>query len=202
MIPDINLLPKVERRRQADSKLLYVLLAIIVLLILSLLVWQYFNARSSVASMKNEEQALIAQRDQLQAEFDVLNGMSSSLSLNEFVEFLEILSYPVSPIINEAQTLQPNNSFLRAYEFSENSVTITLDFETLNAISDYVARLSNSGYFKDVQVSTISNFELVVETEEGSTDDTTNFNEQLRYSANITLLIDDAYLATTGGVNE
>ncbi|TSI10127.1 PilN domain-containing protein [Lysinibacillus sp. BW-2-10] len=201
MIPDINLLPKVERRRQADSKLLYVLLAIIVLLILSLLVWQYFNARSSVASMKNEEQALIAQRDQLQAEFDVLNGMSSSLSLNEFVEFLEILSYPVSPIINEAQNLQPNNSFLRAYEFSENSVTISLDFETLNAISDYVARLSNSGYFKDVQVSTISNFELVVETEEGSTDDTTNFNEQPRYSANITLLIDDAYLAT-GGVNE
>lgn len=202
MIPDINLLPKVERRGQADSKVLYVLLAIIVLLILSLLVWQYFTARSSVASMKNEEQALIVQRDQLQAKFDVLNGMSTSLSLNEFVEFLEILSYPVSPIINEAQTLQPNNSFLRAYEFSENSVMISLDFETLNAISDYVARLSNSGYFKDVQVSTISNFELVVETEEGTTDETTNFNEQPRYSANITLLIDDSYLATTGGVNE
>ncbi|SOB93971.1 Tfp pilus assembly protein PilN [Ureibacillus xyleni] len=198
MIPDINLLPKVERR-QNNSKLLYILLAIIALLVLSLLVWQYFSARSNLASILNEEQALLAQRDQLQSELDNINNAKAQFTLEQSVQFLDQISYKVTPLIKEISNLQPTNSYLRTYEFAEKSVTIWVDFETMNDISNYVARLNNSAYFLDVQVSTISNFELVVESENGEVvEDTTNFNEQPRYTTNITLIIDEAYLATGG----
>ncbi|MEL4024543.1 malate synthase [Lysinibacillus endophyticus] len=196
MIPDINLLPKVERRPN-NIKLLYILLAVIALLILSLLVWQYFSARSSLVSIVNEEQALLAQRDQLQSQLNVYNDSKSNISLEQSVQFLDQISYQVSPLIKEILNLQPNNSFLRTYEFTEKSVTVWIDFETMNDISNYVTRLNNSDYFLDVQVSTISNFELVVETGD-TAESSTNFNEQPRYTTNLTLVIDETYLSTGG----
>ncbi|MCP1144181.1 hypothetical protein [Lysinibacillus endophyticus] len=196
MIPDINLLPKLERRPN-NTKLLYILLAIIALLIFSLLVWQYFSARSSLVSIVNEEQALIAQRDQLQSQLNVYNDSKSNISLEQSVQFLDQISYQVSPLIKEILNLQPNNSFLRTFEFAEKSVTVWIDFETMNDISNYVTRLNNSDYFLDVQVSTISNFELVVESGD-TVESTTNFNEQPRYTTNLTLVIDETYLSTGG----
>lgn len=196
MIPDINLLPKVERRPN-NTKLLYILLAVIALLILSLLVWQYFSARSSLVSIVNEEQALLAQRDQLQSQLNVYNDSKSNISLEQSVQFLDQISYQVSPLIKEILNLQPNNSFLRTFEFAEKSVTVWIDFETMNDISNYVTRLNNSDYFLDVQVSTISNFELVVESGD-TVESTTNFNEQPRYTTNLTLVIDETYLSTGG----
>ncbi|RKQ18032.1 hypothetical protein [Ureibacillus endophyticus] len=196
MIPDINLLPKVERRPN-NTKLLYILLAIIALLIFSLLVWQYFSARSSLVSIVNEEQALLAQRDQLQSQLNVYNDSKSNISLEQSVQFLDQISYHVSPLIKEILNLQPNNSFLRTYEFTEKSVTVWIDFETMNDISNYVTRLNNSDYFLDVQVSTISNFELVVESGD-TAESSTNFNEQPRYTTNLTLVIDETYLSTGG----
>lgn len=196
MIPDINLLPKVERRPN-NTKLLYILLAVIALLILSLLVWQYFSARSSLVSIVNEEQALLAQRDQLQSQLNVYNDSKSNISLEQSVQFLDQISYQVSPLIKEILNLQPNNSFLRTYEFAEKSVTVWIDFETMNDISNYVTRLNNSDYFLDVQVSTISNFELVVESGD-TAESSTNFNEQPRYTTNLTLVIDETYLSTGG----
>ncbi|MEL3960661.1 malate synthase [Lysinibacillus endophyticus] len=196
MIPDINLLPKVERRPN-NTKLLYILLAVIALLILSLLVWQYFSARSSLVSIVNEEQDLLAQRDQLQSQLNVYNDSKSNISLEQSVQFLDQISYEVSPLIKEILNLQPNNSFLRTYEFTEKSVTVWIDFETMNDISNYVTRLNNSDYFLDVQVSTISNFELVVESGD-TAERSTNFNEQPRYTTNLTLVIDETYLSTGG----
>ncbi len=196
MIPDINLLPKVERRPN-NTKLLYILLAVIALLILSLLVWQYFSARSSLVSIVNEEQALLAQRDQLQSQLNVYNDSKSNISLEQSVQFLDQISYQVSPLIKEILNLQPNNSFLRTFEFAEKSVTVWIDFETMNDISNYVTRLNNSDYFLDVQVSTISNFELVVESGD-TAESSTNFNEQPRYTTNLTLVIDENYLSTGG----
>ena len=198
MIPDINLLPKVDRG-QTSSKIISILIAILVLIILTFLLWQYFSAGSSLTVLKNEEQDLISQRDELQSELDVFNTENAIGSLEQSVEYVEHVSFAVSPIITEIESLQPGNSYLRSYEFSESSTTINIDFETLNDISDYVARLSKSDYFSDVQVNAISNFEIDLNTETNEEGETINFNEQQRYSANILLTIDETYL-TTGGI--
>ena len=193
MIPDINLIPKLERNQQG-SRLLYTLLAIITLLVLSLFIWQFFSANAEIAELQNEEANLIAQRDQLAADLTTLQPGNQG-SLEQSLQFVERMSYPVSPLINEIQSLQPSNSYLRNYNFSPESVSISIDFETLSDVSTYVARLSNSSYFIDGQVLSITNSGL---GEELGTEGETNFDVIPRQSVEITLLINETYLATGG----
>lgn len=191
MIPDINLIPKLEKDH-TGSKLFYLILGIIVLLLLSFFLWQYFQARVQIATLSNEQTALQQQRDQLKLELDTYNSMNQG-SLKQSVEFVELVSYPVSPLIENIQSLQPENSYLRSYSFSAESVDITVDFETLSDIADFISRLSNSPYYMDAQISSISNFEL------GNTEQNEDsFDVIPRHTADITLLIDSNYLATGG----
>jgi len=193
MIPDINLIPKLEKNQQG-SKLLYILLAIIALLVLSLFLWQYFSARAEIAELKREETNLIAKRDQLNQDF-VTQQPANEGTLEQSLQFVEMVSYPVSPLINEIQGLQPSNSYLRNYSFSAESVSISIDFETLSDVATYVSRLTNSAYFTDGQVLSITNSGL---GEDLGTDDTTDFDVIPRQSVQITLLINESYLATGG----
>ena len=193
MIPDINLIPKLEKSQQG-SKLLYILLAIIALLVLSLFLWQYFSARAEIAELKREETNLIAKRDQLNQDF-VAQQPANEGTLEQSLQFVEMVSYPVSPLINEIQGLQPSNSYLRNYSFSAESVSISIDFETLSDVATYVSRLTNSAYFTDGQVLSITNSGL---GEDLGTDDTTDFDVIPRQSVQITLLINESYLATGG----
>jgi len=193
MIPDINLIPKLEKSQQG-SKLLYILIAIITLLVLSLFMWQYFSARAEIAELKREEANLIAQRDQLNQDV-VAQQPANEGTLEQSLQFVEMVSYPVSPLINEIQGLQPSNSYLRTYTFSPESVSISIDFETLTDVSTYVSRLSNSSYFTDGQVLSITNSGLGEELDD---EGTTNFDVIPRQSVQITLLINETYLATGG----
>ncbi|PYF02861.1 PilN domain-containing protein [Ureibacillus chungkukjangi] len=193
MIPDINLIPRLERNQQG-SRLLYSLLAIITLLVLSLFVWQYFSANAEIADLQSKEANLMAQRDQLAADLTNLQP-SSQGSLEQSLQFIERVSYPISPLMDEIQALQPSNSYLRNYNFSPESVSISIDFETLSDVSTYVSRLSNSSYFIDGQVLSITNSGL---GEELGTENETNFDVIPRQSVEITLLIDETYLSTGG----
>ena len=194
MIADINLLPKIEKR-QSSSKVLYGVIGIIALVGLAVLVWVYFGARSELVTLANTQQQIQAERDQLQIEYDVLTGMNQG-SLEESVAFVERVSYPVSPLIDETQNLQPEHTYLRNYEFNETSITVTADFETLTDVSTYVNRLEQSPYFIDVQLGSVSNFELNPATEEVS--DAQKFDEIPRYSVDITLFMNETYLASGG----
>jgi hypothetical protein len=199
MIPNINLLPNLEKK-SASSNLLLILISVIALLGLAVLLFQFFNARANLADLQAEQAALQAQRDQLQVEYDILVG-SQGGSLEESVAFVERVSYPVSPIMDELQSKLLANTYLRNYAFGDTAVTTTLDFETLTDVSEYVDRLENSPFFSDVQVSGISNFEVSAgQTEEEEA--TMDYNEIPRYTVNVTLNIDNVYLASaSGGVN-
>ena len=194
MIADINLLPRVESR-QSSQKVLYGAIGIVALVGLAALVWVYFGARSELVTIANTQQQRQAERDQLQTEYDVLAGMNQG-SLEESVEFVERVSYPVSPFIDETQNLQPEHTYLRDYGFDEKSITVTADFETLTDVSTYVNRLEQSPYFNDVQLGSVSNFELNPATEEVT--DAQKFDEVPRYSVEITLFMNETYLASGG----
>ncbi|WP_332649377.1 PilN domain-containing protein [Lysinibacillus sp. 54212] len=196
MIPDINLMPKLEKG-ETSSKLLYVLLGIVVLLGLVVLSWMYVSAKSNLSDLTSEQAELEEKRIKLEAELSALQTMNQG-SLEESVAFVELVSYPVSPLIDETQGLLPENTYLREYEFGESSVTIKVDFETLNEVSTYVSRLENSPYFIDSQVGTIENFELDP-AEEGESEEV-KFNEVPRYSVEVMLMIDIAFVAVGGGI--
>ncbi|MBM7665439.1 hypothetical protein JOC25_001914 [Solibacillus kalamii] len=194
MIPDINLLPKIEKGA-TSLKLAFILVGILSVLTIGLLAITYFSARSEIASTIPERDSLVLTRDALNAELASAQTGSQG-SLEESVAFVERVSYPVSPIIIETRNLLPTDTYLRSYAFSETGVQVAVDFETLNAISVYVSQLEKSPYFDDVQVGTIQNFELNPTGEE--VNDTQQFTEVPRYSVEIFLVIDQLHVAAGG----
>lgn len=193
MIPDINLLQKVDKR-QSNSRNLYILLSIIVLLLIVFFVMKYFKIRAEITSLRAEEESVMAQRDQLQVELDTMT--TNTGSLKESVEFVELISYPVSPIINETIRLQPEPSYLREYVFDAKTAIVTIDFETLSQISNYLSKLVSSPYFEDVQVTSIEHFDIKPTSEEE--ENQIDFHEIPRYKAEFSLFINPNYLATGG----
>lgn len=194
MIPDINLMPNAEQE-DGNSKMLFILLVIIVLLLLAVMSWLYFSAKVEVTSLTNEEQSLQIERDTLQMELTTMQGVATG-SVEESLAFIEQISYPVTPVIDETKGLLSENTYLRDYSFGESAVTFSVDFETLNAVSAYISRLENSSYFLDVQVGSISNFELGTEGEQQ--DRKVRFSEVPRYTVEVTLAINNTQLATGG----
>lgn len=194
MIPDINLLPKVDQD-EGSSKTFFILIAIITLLLLAVMSWLYFTARADVVKLTTEEQSLQTEREALQAQLTDLQGANQG-SLEESIAFVERVSYPITPLIDETQGLLPDNTYLRNYSFGESTVSFSVDFETLNAVSMYIERLESSAYFLDAQVGSIANFELGPDGEEQ--DEKRKFTEVPRYAVDVTLMINETYLAAGG----
>lgn len=192
MVPDINLLPQLEKRT-TSPKLFYSLVIVIVGLIVAYLLFLFFTSKSELSRLTAEEQALTTQLDQLQQELDARQNVDHG-SLEESVTFIQSVSYPVTPLIDETKTLLPTHSYLRSYVFGENSLNIEVDFETMKDISKYVERLLMSSYFTDAQINTVSNFEIELGEQRVLTPQQ-KFKEVPRYSVSITATIDFMYLA-------
>lgn len=194
MIPDINLMPNLEKG-ESSSKRMFLFIGILTVLTLVILGWIYFSAKSDLSRFTSE-------RDALQLELEALNAEVASYEINnqgsieESVAFVERVSYAVSPIVDETKGLLPQNTYLRSYVFSEDSLQVEVDFETLNSISSYVSSLEKSPFFDDVQVGVISNFELDSTRQNGS--DTVSFDEIPRYSVEFNLIYNQAYVAAGG----
>ena len=201
MIPNINLLPKTHRRG-SNSNLLLILVGIVGALVLSVFTWQYFSARGDVSDYTKQQEQLQNELATLQTKLTELTSNLTKGSLEESVSFVERVSYAVSPLIDEAEDLLPNNTYLTNYEFSETAVSISVNFETIASIAQYVSLLENSPYFNDAQLSTVSQLEIAVgETAEAdTTKEKEKFKEIPRYSTSISLAINESYLAN-GGVH-
>ena len=194
MIPDINLLPKLERT-STSSKLVYILMGGVAILAVAVCAFMYITSTLNLRNLQAEAQQLTTQQTELQTQLDVLLGLNTG-SLEESLAFVERVSYPVSPLIDETQKLLLDDTYLRSYSFSEEAVTIEADFEVLSDVSHYVEALNKSQYFSDVQVETVSNFEVNPTGDEKT--DREKFLEVPRYSTSIVLLIDSMYLASGG----
>lgn len=196
MVPEINLLPNLEKKKDTPT-LLYAVLIIITAVVLAYMIFLYFDAKSEITTLSKQEQELTMQRNALQQEFDTKNNVNEG-SLAQSVQFVKNVSYPVTPLINETLVYLPEHTFLSGYTFGEDNVTVTIDFETMNDISKYVEKLGTSDYFRDIQVDTIENFNVAL----GEQTDDKNLEDQLkeipRYSVTIRLFIDYAYLVRGG----
>ncbi|MFJ7730304.1 PilN domain-containing protein [Lysinibacillus sp. NPDC097231] len=192
MVPDINLLPQLEKRT-ASPKLFYTLIILIVGCILAYLLFLFFTTKSDLARLTAEQQTLNTQLDQLQQELQARQSVNQG-SLEQSVTFIQSVSYPVTPLINETKTLLPVHAYLRSYTFGAKTVNIEADFETMTDISKYVERLLTSSFFTDAQINTVSNFHIELGEDKELTPEQ-KFKEVPRYSVSITATIDFMYLA-------
>ncbi|WP_391202198.1 PilN domain-containing protein [Psychrobacillus sp. L4] len=193
MVPEINLLPKMERRK---SNNLFLILGVILFVVLILFIsMQLFSFKKDINALDTEETQLAAERDVLNAQVSSTNQTEDQGSLSSSVDFVEGVSYPVSPLMDEVQSLLVDNTYLRDYQFDETGVILSADFETMNDVSIFIEKSLNSSYFADVKVEQISTFEPVGNAEEAKG---TDFDVQARYSATLNFSIDQTYLSKGG----
>ena len=147
--------------------------------------------------LSKQEQVLTTQYQSLQQEFDAKSNENVG-SLAESVKFVENVAYLVTPLLNETLVYLPKPAYLRGYTFGEQTITVSIDFETVEDISDYVEKLSSSNYFRDVQVDTIDHFEVALGEQSNDKKVEEQLKEIPRYSASIRLFIDYAYLIRGG----
>ncbi|MGN4126038.1 PilN domain-containing protein [Lysinibacillus sphaericus] len=192
MVPDINLLPQLEKKT-SSPKLLYSIVIVAVGIILAYFLFIFFTAKSDLKAFTTEEKVLTTQNNQLQQELDMRQSVNQG-SLEQSVQYVQSVSYPVTPLIDETRKLLPAHSYLRSYAFGADSINIIVDFESMTDISTYVERLLGSNYFKDTQIGSISNFNILFGEQKELTPEQ-KFKEIPRYAVTITAAIDYMYLA-------
>ena len=193
--PEINLLPKIERRNSnpvAQMAILGLVLLFAILYFLS----QYLLLASDLKIANEQEQLAVTQKEQLLSELASVQNEDTG-SLQSSVSIVENISYPVTPLIAEIDMKLPENTYLRIYEFGPEGISVTADFETMSTISSFVASLKMSTYFSDIKVEQIDNYVLETEGEE-----LINFEVIPRYTTLFTLEIDREYLRTGVVSNE
>lgn len=195
--PNINLMPRVEKQK-SNFQLFYVVIGVLMILAIAAMTWLFFTARGDLNQLQTQGQALQSELTTAQAELAVMQSTTAS-TISESLAFVERVSYAVSPLIDEINGLLPEHTYLRNYAFTETGVQISVDFESLAVISQYVERLNNSPYFDDVQLNSLNGFEINAGTDLAAETSAIDFSQSVRYAAMITVVIDSLYLATGGG---
>lgn len=203
MIPDINLLPSKERHRDKTSFFLLIIL-IIWAILLGVIVLQYFLTKTTNETIQSRVESLEMEKMALENAVGRQDTQDSAMNYVESVEFVEKLTAPTSKIIKELNELLPNkeNSYFTDYEYGASQINITIQFNSLDRVAEYVTRLNQSPIFNDVKVDVIDNFRIeedTTETEEVQ-DPTVVYEEMPRYDVSFSLEINmPALLDDTGG---
>ncbi len=199
MVPEINLLPKIDRL-STGKRWLSIILALSFALILIILVFQYFSLGKEVKGLKTEEELLQAENTELAILLATLD-QPVQVDLATSVKFIDSISYPVSPLLEEINSYVGPNTYLRDYVFSENTIEFTIDFETMTDVVTYVGDLAESPYIEDVKVEQISAFNpAATPLGEDEVEKTDVFEEVERYANTFTVVIDADYLRLGGEV--
>ncbi|CAM3110018.1 hypothetical protein FITA111629_04030 [Filibacter tadaridae] len=191
MVAEINLLP--SKNKKILSGKVYIIIVGIVFIIIALFLTYL------LLSSKQERMLVESKQNQVQAEVITLQSEVAATTSNETgsrqsaVDFTEMVSYPVSPIILEVGTYLPRHSYLRNYEFSEQTVKFQADFEDKTMIAQFISDLLTSPLFADVKVDEITSFQVGNGT---TVDELEDFDEVPRYSASFTLDINVSYVSS------
>lgn len=192
MIPDINLLPHVEKSTSHKPALWFaILIAGLMAIVFGV---YYFSLSSDIKSLNLQQQALSGDVDSYQKQIEDVQKESQS-SFEQSVKFVESVSYPVTPIIDSIESHLESYEKLTNVTYGESGVEMTVDFETLHGVSTYVQNLMTDKLYTDVQVSSVSSFEPDKEEYQNAT-----ASELLvpRYKATIQLKINQANLLAEG----
>ena len=192
MIPDINLLPKVEKRT-TNSPILWLVVLIVTLMFIVFGIY-YFSLKGDIQSLDSQQQTLSNEVDHYNKQIANFQNVSKG-SFDQSVKFVESVSYPVTPIIDSIESHLESYEKLTNITYDESGVTMTADFETLHGVSSYVQNLMADKLYTDVQVASVTSFEPDKKEYQDAT-----ASDQLvpRYTATIQLKINQANLLAEG----
>ena len=191
MVPEINLLPQMERRTTGNKwGIFLVVLAFIA--VVGVLAFQYFSFSNSVKTLQADQQALLVEKTAVEEKIVALE-QPEKMDLGTMVGVLERITYPVSPLLEEINVYRGDDVYLREFILTDNEIKFVMDFETMPEAAAYVGDMVGSKYFTDIKVDEIWTFDPVEEEEMIEA-----FDVVSRFANRFTVTIDPAYLRTGG----
>lgn len=158
MLPEVNLLPKIERQRSFFVIIFFILLLIWFTLI-AFLALHYFTTKNSLENAQTNVQQLTEIKTNLQERINDVESAHSKAFVDA-VHYAEEVTFPTSALIDNLFILLPDHAYLSKYAYDEGKITIQTQFETMDVAAMYVSRLVGSDYIRDVKVDEIRTFSL------------------------------------------
>lgn len=157
MLIEINLLPQKEKRR---VPLFVILLFIVLLLTASASAFIVFYMKNK--ELDNVEQQLsnaVQLRETL--EMNAVNNSGATVSsaerLNEAIIWADRMKVPVSPIITYLVERLPERGFFQALSYtSEESLIVTIQFDTSREAAYYLSELKSSKWVDSTKILTLN----------------------------------------------
>ena len=155
MLAEINLLPRKDRKNQAKLIILLVIL-VMTIIVLTILGFQ-INALNKAEVVAEHKQSIL--QEQLDAKNEVRDqeSESSEEKLQSAVNFAEVTSQDVIPVVGELTEQLPERGYLMDYEQVDPwTIHLTVQFDMNRDAAFYLARLKESQTFEQVFLEKIT----------------------------------------------
>lgn len=166
MLIEINLLPKKTRR---SISFIYVPITIVAVLLIAFII-MVVNA-----SQLKSEQAELEQKVERTTELlSVMEGndsefVNSADTLQQYVSWLDSVEFSTVKLLDDLVTRLPERGYFMEYVFDGNeTVTITVQFDQMKEVSQYLNELNQSDNVTSASVLTVQTAQLAEEAEENA----------------------------------
>lgn len=164
MLIDINLLPNKPKR--SFSFILIPISAGAVILVVFL--WMFFSSHQ----LKSEQVTLT---DRLEVTSELMNALqsndveaaSSGQTLQEYVDWLDGVEFSTVKLLDDLVARLPERGYFMNYDFDgSETVTLTVQFDQMKEVSQYLSELNSSENVRSASVLTVTAADLTEEVEE------------------------------------
>ncbi|MBS3682030.1 PilN domain-containing protein [Ornithinibacillus massiliensis] len=188
MLPEVDLLPKIERQNSAVY-ILFVSGLLLFLLLLLVFIYSFFTTKHALGEVEqnlaevNEEKTVLLER------ITSLKESNDKDTYGQVMAYTEHQIIPTSRFIDEIIALLPESGYLSSYTYNYQSVTIETQLETMSDVAAYFSELNASPFITDVKVNQMNTFDI------NSNQDRTDMYEVIpRYTVNYTIDVDQRYM--------
>ena len=167
MLAEINLLPKKDLKNQAKKIIVIIILVIFIFAVVLFLV-QMRSLSHQEESMKLEQVAFEKQLQIIQEKSTSTSNANSIALLQSAIDFVEVTSIDVVPILDEVTKLLPERGYVLEYDQVDvKTVNIKIQFDTKREAAYYLTRMLDSSYFEQVMLLTLNTMTGNVNGEDG-----------------------------------
>ena len=197
MLPEVNLLPKIE----GQSSVHYIIFLsglILCLLLFGALIYFSFTTKNNLEEVNQNINQLEKEKTAFEQRLENLDTEETTNLYGSAASFVEHQIIPTSNFIDELIVLLPEHGYLSKYEYNYQGVQIETQFETMTDVAAYIVVLNSSDFIENVQVNQMNTFEI---------DDVSEDNEEIydiipRYTVNMTITVNERYLIQEAEGNE
>lgn len=183
-LPDIDLLPNIERQSNL-ALILFIILLSLTLIAYVATAYFYFSTKGKLADTSEELSELEEEITEL--EVDLSLAESGEFNLETAVLFADYYDIPTSILIKEVEKYLPaiDPAYLSELTYQNREATIITQFESLDSIAGYTDDLQHSKFIKQTNLNSIDTF--TIGDMEIEADD---FTTVPRYQATFQLMLD------------